>query len=250
MIPPKKSGNYFNLSNSMSLPYINSVSKKQISQTNFKKDLLNSPIKEQKYKLDVKRFTYNLNSKKKMLDSLKKECEKIKNIGKSSNKTIEIPLKFDSNEYEYLRNSDRKIKILNRNKQRDEKVKSYKETKANLELSRYEYNTRNHENIKIKSEIKTIDDEIKNIENKINERNNDVKNIKIKIGLAKKNNKEIMQLLEDGKERNIKLNYIKELEIQKNINLNKLKETNQIINKNQNEINELKKILEKLRKNK
>ena len=191
MIPPKKSGNYFNLSNSMSLPYINSVSKKQISQTNFKKDLINTPIKEQKYKLDVKRFTYNLNSKKKMLDSLKKECEKIKNIGKSSNKTIEIPLKFDSNEYDYLRNSDRKIKILNRNKQRDEKVKSYKETKANLELSRYEYNTRNHENIKIKSEIKTIDDEIKNIENKKEE---------VVKGLREKVTKEV----KDGKEEEVK----------------------------------------------
>ena len=77
MIPKKKLGNSYNLTNNMSLPYINNSSKKFMLKSNFKKNLIDSSIKAQKYKLDVKRYTYNLNSKKKILDSLKKECERI-----------------------------------------------------------------------------------------------------------------------------------------------------------------------------
>ena len=118
MIPKKKLGNSYNLTNNMSLPYINNSSKKFMLKSNFKKNLIDSSIKAQKYKLDVKRYTYNLNSKKKILDSLKKECD-----------ITEIQI-----------NSDEKDKMINSNQERDNKVKSYKETKANLELSRYEYN--------------------------------------------------------------------------------------------------------------
>ena len=248
MIPKKKLGNSYNLTNNMSLPYINNSSKKFMLKSNFKKNLIDSSIKAQKYKLDVKRYTYNLNSKKKILDSLKKECERIKNMGKLNNKSIEGPIKFDSTEIQI--NSDEKDKMLNSNQERDNKVKSYKETKANLELSRYEYNTRNHENKKIKTELQTIDDEIKNIEYKIFERNNDIKNMKIKIEMAEKNIKEAKQLLDDGKEKNKKLNKIKELDLKRKTNLNILNETNKTIISNDKEINELRALLENLKKNK
>ena len=51
MIPKKKLGNSYNLTNNMSLPYINNSSKKFMLKSNFKKNLIDSSIKAQKYKL-------------------------------------------------------------------------------------------------------------------------------------------------------------------------------------------------------
>ena len=233
------------IKNSLSLPFINSSSKKIVFKPNF----VNTSIKAQKYKLDVKKFESSLIEKKKILNTLKKECEQIKQRDKSSDKIISRSLKLDSNEISM--NNSNEIKFLENDiRIKDNRVKNYKESRNNLEFSRKEFNTRNDENNRIKYEIDIINNEIRNIENKIDERSNDVRNIKIKIEFAEKNICDVKRILDDNKEKNKKLNYIKELELQRYANINKLNETNKTITNNEIEINELRKKLEDLSKNK
>ena len=237
--------------NSLSLPFINSTSKKFTSKPYFKRDLIHSSIKAQKYKLDVKKYKSTLITKKRILYSLKKECEQIKIRDKSTDKLINLTLKIDSNENSMNNDNFKENKLSQGNIHiRDNRVKNYKESKNNLEISRKEYNNRNDENNRIKYEIDIINNEIRNIENKIDERNNDLRNIKTRIELAEKNNNEMKQILDDNKEKNKKLNYIKDLEQQRNANINKLNETNKTITNNEIEINELRKKLEELKKKK
>ena len=244
-----KKSNHFK--NSLSLPFINSTSKKFISKPYLKRDLIHSSIKEQKYKLDVKKYQSTLLTKKRILSSLKKECEQIKIRDKSTDKLVNLTLKLDPNEISMNNDYNNDFKLEHSNIQiRDNRVTNYKVSKKNLESSRKEYNIKNDENNRIKFEIDVINNEIRNIENKIDERNNDLRNIKTRIELAEKNNNEMKQILDDNKEKNKKLNYIKDLEQQKNANINKLNETNKTIASNEIEINELKNKLKELMKNK
>ena len=239
----------YHFKNSLSLPFINSSTKKLIQQPYLKRDLIHSSIKAQKYKLDVKKYQSTLITKKKILDSLKKECEQIRIRDKATDRLVNLTLKLDQNEKSM--NNDNERKLSQSNIQiKDNRVKNYKESKKNLENSRKEYNTRNDENNRIKYEIDMINNEIRNIENKIDERNNDLRNIKTRIELAEKNKNEMKQILDDNIEKNKKLNYIKELEQQKKANINKLNETNKTYANNEIEINELRKKLEELMKNK
>ena len=244
-----KKSNHFK--NSLSLPYINSTSKKFISKPYLKRDLIHSSIKEQKYKLDVKKYQSTLLTKKRILSSLKKECEQIKIRDKSTDKLVNPTLKLDPNEISMNNGYNNDFKSSQSDTQiKDNRVKNYKESKKNLEKSRKKYNKMNDENNRIKFEIDVINNEIRNIENKIDERSNDLRNIKTRIEFAEKNNNEMKQILDDNKEKNKKLSYIKDLEQQKNANINKLNETNKTIASNEIEINELKNKLKELMKNK
>ena len=171
-----KKSNHFK--NSLSLPYINSTSKKFISKPYLKRDLIHSSIKEQKYKLDVKKYQSTLLTKKRILSSLKKECEQIKIRDKSTDKLVNPTLKLDPNEISMNNDYNNDFKI------KDNRVKNYKESKKNLEKSRKEYKKIKNEKNRIKFEIDEKNNEIRNIENKIDERSNDLRNIKTRIEFA------------------------------------------------------------------
>jgi len=236
------------IKNCISLPCINSSQNKFIIRTNPSKNFINSNLVTQKYKLDVQKYRANIITKKKKFDFIQKECEQLKERGKSSDRIIYNPL-MESNQIQM--NLKDNTEFLESEKERGEyKVKNYKETKNNLDLCRKEYNSRNDENNKIKNDIYIISKEIIDIENKINERNNDVKYIKSKIELSEKNNISLKKILENCKEKNEKLNKIKKLEKERFAGINKLNETNKIIMNNINEINELKLKLERLRNKK
>ena len=188
------------IKNCISLPYINSSQNKFIIRTNPSKNFINSNLVTQKYKLDVQKYRANIITKKKKFDFIQKECEQLKERGKSSDRIIYNPL-MESNRIQM--NLKDNTEFLESEKERGEyKVKNYKETKNNLDLCRKEYNSRNDENNKIKNDIYIITKEIIDIENKINERNNDVKYIKSKIELSEKNNISLKKILENCKEKN------------------------------------------------
>jgi chromosome segregation ATPase len=236
--------------NSVNLPLINTSStKRYILKSNSLNKLINSSLKSQQYTLDVKKYQTNISTKKKKLDFLKKECQKLKNRENSTDKLINLSLKFESKELP-SKTQDELIFFEKENEIEKEgnKVKNYKEKKNDLELTRREYNIRSEENCRLKYEIKTINSDIKDIEYKINYKINDAKNIKNKIELTKRNIRDIKQIIHDNKERNKKLNYKIQLEKDTATNINKLNETNQTIKRNEDEINELKKKLEELSK--
>lgn len=234
--------------NNVNLPLINTSStKRYILKSNSQNKLINSSLKSQKYRLDVKKYQTNISTKKKKLDCLKKECQKLKDRENSTDKLINLSLKLESKELpskiqDELIFFEKEIEI----EKGENKVKNYKEKKNDLELARKEYTIRSEENYRLKYEIKTINSDIKEIEYKINYKINDAKNIKNKIELTKKNIRDIKQIILDNKERNKKLNYKEQLEKERYLNINKLNETNMTIKKNENEINELKKKLEEL----
>ena len=239
--------------NSINLPLINNNSaKRYLLKVNSQKNInniINSSIKCQKYKLDFKKYQTNISTKKKKLDFLKKECQQLKKRENSTDKLINISLKFNSKEFHPKTQDDDLIFLEHEEiEKKEDKVKNYKDKKNKLELTRKEYSFRSEENCRIKYEINILNNDIKDIEDKINWKINDVKNIKNKIETNKKNIRDIKQIIKDNKERNKKLNRIQQLEKERFSNINKLNETNKTIKANEDEINELRKKLEELSK--
>ena len=235
--------------NSVNLPIINNnSSRRYLLKVNSKNNIINSSIKGQKYKLDVKKYQTNIITKKKKLDFLKKECQQLKKRESSTDKLINISLKLESKEFHPKTQDDLIFLEREDSAKREDKVTNYKEKKNKLELTRKEYSFRSEENYRIKYEINILNNDIKDIEDKITGKINDVKNIKNKIETNKKNIRDIKQIIKDNKERNRKLNYIHQLEKERYSNINKLNETNKTIKNNEDEINELRKKLDQLTK--
>ena len=235
--------------NSIKLPLINNnSSRRYVLKANSHNNLINSSIRGQKYKLDVKKYQTNISTKKKKLDFLKKECQQLKKRENSTDKLINISLKLESKEFHPKTQDDLIFLEHEEIEKKEDKVKNYKDKKNKLELTRKEYSFRSEENCRIKYEINILNNDIKDIEDKINWKINDVKNIKNKIETNKKNIRDIKQIIKDNKERNRKLNYIHQLEKERYSNINKLNEANKTIKSNEDEINELRKKLEQLTK--
>ena len=164
--------------NNCILPQLNSNTPLIYKQ---KRSKLSSAEQNKKFKLDSKKFKVSINKKKEQIFSLEKKCEILKDQNKFNDEIIKEMLTTNSKDNKDNINKKQKTKtfeITNYNIKRDINiVKDYKENKKILENVKNQYIMGKIENKKIKNEIEILDEDIKDIENKINQKKNDIFNI-------------------------------------------------------------------------
>ena len=241
--------------NNVSLPPINQKMARTSNQfQTFQLIKTHSKIASaKKLKLDYQKYKKSINLKKEQINTLKKQCENLKDKNKFNDEVVEEIISRNKNNLKKKENSiisiDAHRATNPQNKKREEeRVENYKEIKKNLENIKNEYIKGKTENKKIKDEILLLNDDIKDIENKVEQKKNDIINLKNKIKIGEKIKKQKEEILEKEKDENNKLNkdiktyYEKQIDI----NSNKLSEKNEIILKNIQLIVKLKSKLEEL----
>ena len=241
--------------NDNSLPNINQKMTKTSKQFRpivyrQKRTLLYSADQNKRFQLDSKKFRTSINKKKEQIFSLEKKCKILKEKNKFNDEIIKEMfttkgMAGENNNQNINRNTNLVTYRISRNKKKEEeekkRVAEYKENKKILESVKNQYIIGKQENKKIRVEISLLDEDIKDIESKINQKKNDIINIKNKIKLTEKNKNQKKEILEINEEENKKLSeeIMKFLEKQIDSNKKKLNEKNDIIEKNTKIIEEL-----------
>lgn len=241
--------------NDNSLPNINQKMTKTSKQFRpivyrQKRTLLYSADQNKRFQLDSKKFRISINKKKEQIFSLEKKCKILKEKNKFNDEIIKEMFTTkgmggENNNQNNNRNINPVSYRISRNKKKEEeekkRVAEYKENKKILESVKNQYIIGKQENKKVRVEISLLDEDIKDIESKINQKKNEIINIKNKIKLTEKNKNQKKEILEINEEENKKLSeeIMKFLEKQIDSNKKKLNEKNAIIEKNTKIIEEL-----------
>ena len=220
--------------------------------TKKKRTFLYSADQSKKYKLDSEKYRISINKKRIQISNLEKKCKMLKEKNKFNDEIIREMLCIKDND------ADNKIvnqsnPPLNSNKSKEndqyiDRVKDYKKNKKILENVKNEYLIGKQENKKIKSEISVLNEDIKDIEKKVQEKKNEIIYLKNKIKISEKNKIQKNEILEKNKKENDKLNeeIIRYLEMQIGSNKEKLEDQNSKIEYNNKLIQILKNTLNDL----
>ena len=199
------------------------------------------------YKLDYQKYRNSINMKKEKIYSLEKLCENLQDKAKFNDEVAKEILagnNWKTGRMDVPPVNKRKINIIDIS----DKVKEYKIINKTVDNIKNVYIKGKIENKKIKTEIWSINEDIKDTENYIQLKKNEIINLKNKIKIAEKNKKQKEELFDKKEEENNKLNkeIIKYFVKQININKNKLNEKNTLIEKNTQLIEELRMKLKNL----
>lgn len=202
-----------------------------------------------KYRLDYQKYRDSINSKKEKIFSLEKECKNLKDKTRFNNEIVkEILILNNTNIDTNINNNYKSFNQGKINIKNIEKVRNYKIINNTLENIKNKYIKGKLENKKIKTDIWSINDYIKETENNIQQKKNEIINFKNKIKIAEKNKKQKNELLNEKEKENnkVKEEIVKYFKKQIDLNKNKLNEKESLIKEKDELIEKLKLELKEL----